>query len=258
MKLFSLVVLLYALATSAYDEQSFPNLVVPTNLSPRNMEVSVQHRFQGKVDTAGTVFGLATTVWADFGLRYVLWSTLEAKAAFYPFNGKEFELGASYAYLIPKMFLRTQFDGTYYNYSSYTFDSTGQKETRKNAAAILMSAQTYPILNSISPAINVGYDFDKSSWGMGTGLIVTLIEGLDVFGEYFPRLQKSPKDTTLTKNAFSFGVKLSTAGHHFLFLLQNCSFFNPAAGSIGSRHLMFGTDNNNLHFGFEIERLFSF
>jgi hypothetical protein len=259
MKLFFLILFASILSVSAYEEQSFPNLKVPTNLSPGNMEVFVQHRFQGKIDTAGTVFGLATYVWAGFGLRYVLWSTLEANATFYPFNGKEFELGASYAYLLPKIFLRTQFDGTYYNYSSYTVDSTGrQNETRKSAGALLFSAQSYPIVKSISPAVNIGYDFGKESWGLGTGLIVTLIEGLDVFGEYFPRLQKSPQDKTLTKNAFSFGVKLSTSGHHFMFLLQNCSFYNPAAGSIGSRHLMFGTDNNNLHFGFEIQRLLTF
>jgi hypothetical protein len=254
------LLLLFALfcTASAYEEQSFPNLRVPTNLSPGNLEASIQHRFSGKIDTAATVFGLATSVWAGLGLRYVIISNLEANAAFYPFNNKEFETGASYAVLLPKAYLRTQFEGTFFNYSVYSFDSTGQKENRKSGGAVLFAAQTYPIIESLSPAVNIGYDFDKRKWGLGTGLSVTLLPGFDLFGEYFPILQKDHADSTLTKNAFSFGVKISTAGHHFLFLLQNCSFFNPSAGAIGSRHLMFGADNNNLHFGFEIERLFAF
>jgi Membrane bound beta barrel domain (DUF5777) len=258
MKLFFLVLFAFTLTASAYDEQSFPDLMVPTNLTPGNLEASIQHRFTGKVDTAATVFGLATPVWASLGLRYVVLSNLEVNGVFYPFNDKEFETGASYAILFPKIYLRTQFEGTFYNYSVYSFDSAGQVENRKSAGAILFAAQTYPIIESLSPAVNIGYDFDKRKWGLGTGLSVTLVPGFDLFGEYFPIIQKDRSDTTLTKNAFSFGIKFSTAGHHFLLLLQNCSFFNPSAGAIGPRHLMFGADNNNLHFGFEIQRLFAF
>jgi hypothetical protein len=258
MKHFLLLLFVLFCSVSAYDEQCFPNLKAPTNLAPGEMEVSIQHRFLGKIDTAATVFGLASGVWASLGLRYVVWSTLEANAAFYPLNNKEFETGASYAYLLPKIFLKTQFEGTYYNYSVYSYDSTGQKEKRKSAAAILFSAQTFPIISSISPAVNIGYDFDRKKWGLGTGLNVTLIAGLDLFGEYFPMVEKNKTDTTLSKNAFSFGFKISTARHHFLFLVQNSSFFNSSAGAIGSRRLMFGADNNNFHLGFEIQRLFAF
>jgi hypothetical protein len=258
MKHFLLLTCALFFTAAGYEEQCFPNLKTPTNLSAGEMEVSIQHRFTGKIDTAATAFGLATSVWAGLGLRYVLWSTLEANAAFYPLNNKEFETGVSYAYLLPKVFLRTQFEGTYYNYGIFVYDSTGQKEKRKSGAAIMFSAQTYPIISSISPAVNIGYDFDRKKWGLGTGLNVTLIEGLDLFGEYFPMVEKNKTDTTLTKNAFSFGFKISTARHHFLFLVQNSSFFNSSAGAIGSRRLMFGADNNHLHFGFEIQRLFAF
>lgn len=255
MKRTLLLLSMLVFVVSAYEEPCFPNLKAPTSLSPGNIEASVQHRFYGRIDTGGTTFfGLATPVYASFGLRYDVWRTLEANAAFYTSN-KEFEIGASYAFLYPSVSLKMQVEGIYYNFSAYDADF---KEHRKQAGCMLLDLQSYPIIQSISPAVNIGYDFDIRKWGMGLGLNVLLVEGLDVFGEYFPILQKDRDSTAVaTKNAFSFGVKISTAGHHFLFFLQN-SVYNSGIGTIGSRHLMFGTDNYKLHFGFEIQRLFAF
>jgi hypothetical protein len=242
-------------AVSAYEEQDFPNLMAPTNLSPGNLVASVQHRFYGRIDDGGRLFfGFANSVSPSFGLRYDLWRTLEANAAFYAAD-KEVEVGASCAFLYPTIYLKAQVEGEYYDFSAFDADN---KEFRKHAGCVLFALQSYPIIQSISPAVNAGYDFDRRKWGLGLGLNVTLVEGLDVFGEYFPLLEKNKDSTALaTKNVFSFGLKISTAGHHFLFFLQN-SVDNPAIGTIGSRHVMFGSDNNNLHFGFEIERLFAF
>jgi hypothetical protein len=254
MKHFLLLLFTLFCTTSAYEEQCFPNLKVPTNLSPGNIEASVQHRFYGRIDTGGTTFfGLATSVFASFGLRYDIWRTLEATAAFYNTN-KELETGVSYAFLNPSLYLKVQAEAVYYNFSAR---DTAFKEFRKQAGCVLFDLQTYQIIQSISPVVNVGYDFDKRRWGLGCGLNATLIEGLDVFGEYFPIVHKDRNDSIHTKNAFSFGVKVSTAGHHFLFFLQN-SVYDGGFGTIGSRHLMFGSDNNKLHFGFEIQRMFAF
>ncbi len=250
-----LLLFVFFSVTSAYEEQCFPNLSVPTNLSQGNLEASVQHRFYGRIDTGGTTFfGFATPVSASFSLRYDIWKTIEANAAFYNTN-KELEIGGSYSFLKPSIFFKMQVQGEYYNFSAY---DTAFREIRKNAGCVLITMQSYPIIQSISPAINVGYDFDKRKWGLGCGLNVTLVEGLDIFGEYFPILQKDKDSLAVaTKNPFSFGLKISTAGHHFLLFLQN-SAYSQSIGTIGSRHLMFGTDNNKLHFGFEIQRLFAF
>jgi hypothetical protein len=254
MKQFLFILFALSAAAMAYEEQCFPNLKVPSSLSPGNLEANIQHRFYGRIDTGGTTFfGLATHAFASFGLRYDVWRTLEAFTAFYN-SGKEVEFGASYAYLFPSAFVKLQAEGTYYNFSAY--DPLGQ-EKRRQAGCVLFDFQTYPIIQSITPALDAGYDFDKRRWGMGLGLNVTLFEGFDLFGEYFPLVQKDPQDSIHTDNAFSFGFKISTAGHHFLFFLQN-SVYDEGFGTIGSRHVMFGSDNNKLHFGFEIQRLFAF
>jgi hypothetical protein len=255
MKQFLFLVTALVCAAWPYEEPCFPNLSVPTNLSPGNLEAMIQHRFYGRIDTGGsTFFGLATPVSAAFGIRYDIWKTLEAKAAFFNAN-KEFEFGAGYSLLKPSLFVKAQVEAKYYNFSAY---DTAFREIRKQAGCLLFNLQTYPIVQSISPAVNLGYDFDKRKWGMGCGLNVTLVEGLDIFGEYFPILQKDKDSSAVaTKNVFSFGLKFSTAGHHFLLFLQN-SPYDQGIGAIGTRHLMFGTDNNKLHFGFEIQRLFAF
>jgi Membrane bound beta barrel domain (DUF5777) len=255
MKPFILILFVTVFLASAYEEQSFPNLMVPTSLSPQNLVVSVQHRFYGRIDDGGkNFFGFATPVAPSFGLRYDIWKTLEANSSFYAAD-KEIDLGASYAFLYPSEYFKAQVEGEYYNFSAF---DANFREIRRQAGCFLFGIETYPIIRSISPAVDLGYDFDKRKWGLGLGLNLTLLEGFDVFGEYFPLLYKNTDSTaTATKNVFSFGMKFSTAGHHFLLFLQN-SVDNPSIGTIGARHVMFGSDNKNLHFGFEIERLFAF
>jgi hypothetical protein len=255
MNRFMLLLIALFCMTSAYEEQCFPNLKVPTNLTPGEFEASVQHRFYGRIDDGGrSFFGFANSVSPSFGLRYDVWKTLEATTAFYAAD-KEVEVGASYAYLNPSLYFKLQVEGVYYEFSAFDADN---KEFRKHAGCVLFALQSYPIIQSISPTVNAGYDFDKQKWGLGLGLNAILVEGLDVFGEYFPLLEKNKDSTALaTRNVFSFGLKISTAGHHFLLFLQN-SVNNPTIGTIGSRHVMFGSDNNNLHFGFEIQRMFGF
>jgi len=249
------IALLFPIAVFGYTEACLPNITVPSNLEQGQLEASIQHRFSGRFDTAGTTFlGFATPAWIDLNLRYMLLKKLEVYTGFYNTN-KEVELGGAYTLIAPSAYLRFQLDGTFYNFSSY---DTTFKEHRDNAGFLGLDLQTDPFFRCISPTVNGGYDFLKQRWGLGLGVSVTLVDGFDLLGEYFPIIDKNKDSTSIqTTNVFSFGIKFTTAGHHFLLFVQNSPYIDNIP-SIGSRHCMFGTENNNLHFGFAIHRMFDF
>ncbi len=255
MKAFFAFLFLFPAFAFGYTEACLPNVKAPSNLEQGQLEASIQHRFSGRLDTAGTTFfGLATPAWVDFNLRYMLLRKLELYTGFYTTN-KEVEVGGGYNLLIPAAYLRFQLEATYYNFSAY---DTAFVEHRDNAGYFGLDAQTEPLFKCISPTVNAGYDLFKKRWGLGLGVSVTLVEGFDLLGEYFPIIDKDKDSTSVaTINVFSFGIKFTTAGHHFLLFVQNSPYIDNIA-SIGSRHCMFGTENNNLHFGFAIHRMFDF
>ena len=65
----------------------------------------------------------------------------------------------------------------------------------------------------------------------------------------FPVIDEKQREKTKNEIPYSFGVKLSTAGHHFVLLLSNTTVFGP-------RELMWGTETRDLRLGFVIQRIF--
>jgi hypothetical protein len=98
--------------------------------------------------------------------------------------------------------------------------------------------------------VNVGYDGHNHRFGLGLGLNIVLIKKFELIGEYYPVYRDDTNPNVRKKNAFAFGLKDNTSGHHFMLLLTNSWATEP-------RRQMLGADTNDFYFGFNIERWFS-
>jgi hypothetical protein len=242
----------------AYDEWSLPNLIAPTLIIPFALEGQFQHQFWGRIDGSDKFdrfFGIADGAEGCFTLRAAVWSTAKVLVSYdniqlFNQSKNEFVVGTSYAAAVPRIFLNVQADAQFFSYASMkTFP-----EKRFNNFFVQAALRNDPLFGRVVALVDAGYDFDREAFGIGLGLDVKVIDAFDVYGEYFPVLKK-PYDPLfpgrIIQNPFSFGVKLTTAGHQFFIFFGN-------ANEIGSRHLMMGTQDNNLRFGFALKRLFSF
>ena len=230
-------------------EQSMLSLKVPTNLQVKDGEFRILHRFIGVFHdrTFDTAMGMTEGAHVNLGIRYHIWSKLEANIS-YLTREKEIIAGAGYAYLLPQAYLRSQLDAQFFSYDP----GTGN---RQNNFFGLFSLQSEPIFKRVAPVLNLGYDGDNHRFGLGLGVSIILIKKFELIGEYYPVYRDDSNPNVKTKNAFAFGFKDNTAGHHFMLLFTNSWASEP-------RHMMLGTgtriqSGTDLYFGFNIERWFN-
>jgi hypothetical protein len=246
----------------AYDQWSLPNLIAPTAIQPQSLEADFQHQFWGRA--GGTVgnnnalqrlFGLADGADVAIGVRSVVWRTAQVYASYdntQLFNSSHYEYaaGAAYAVVVPQIFMHVQGDGQIFSYSSLLT----YPEKRRTGYYVQMSLQNDPILDRGRVLVNGGYDFDKKKFGLGIGLDITVSNEFAVYGEFFPVVDKTDRDSLRAGRLnmpYSFGAKITTPGHQFFIFMGN-------AEENGTRHLMRGAADKYLRFGFSIKRLWSF
>ncbi len=234
----------------AYDDPGGLNLKGVTALKTGQLEFRIDHRFYGKINEKpiDTFFGLYSGADVSLGLRYLLWSTLEINTSFTRYENEN-AIGLSYAILIPM--IRSQIDAQLFSHKRYNIDV--QKEERLTNGFVLLSLQTDPIMDLMTPTVNVGYDAENEKIGVGIGLVIIILKDmgtmqkLALLGEYYPtKLENSD-------NCYCFGIRIETYGHNFDFVLGNNS-------NIGIRRLMLGSpkivgNDKGLYFGFNLKRL---
>ncbi|MCX5868381.1 MAG: DUF5777 family beta-barrel protein [Proteobacteria bacterium] len=225
-------------------EQAMLSMKVPTNLEVKDGEFRILHRFIGVFhdNTFKTAMGMTEGANVNFGIRYHIWSKLEANLS-YLTRTKEIIAGASYAYLLPQAYLRSQLDAQFFTYDPGTGD-------RRNSYFGLLSLQSEPIFKRVAPVINLGYDGDNHRFGLGLGVSIILIKKFELIGEYYPVKRDEPG--LGPKNSFAFGFKDNTAGHHFMLLFTNTWASEPRRMMLGTR-----ARGSDLYFGFNIERWFN-
>jgi hypothetical protein len=232
----------------AYERGTF-NLESPTNLEKGQGEIKIRHRFYGEVseEPFDTFFGMDLGANVGISLRYTVWSGLGLNIS-RVWNRKEGTFGASYAYSVPGTPLRSQIHAQVFSYEEFDFEKNA--EERQNGIFSLLSLQSKPAFNRVTPAVNVGYDSDNQEFGAGLGLSIVvfeylgLIQRINAIGEYFPTRSESENE-----RSFAFGLRIETYGHHFDLILHNNS-------ENGVRRLMSGAiTDGGLRFGFNIKRL---
>jgi hypothetical protein len=256
--IFPYILVVMSLEVAAYEDWSLPNLPVPTTVKPFGLEIQLQHQFLGRMDgneNLNRFYGIGDGADPNIMLKATVWSTAQVYAIYDYIqvlnrSHNEIALGTSYSQPIPFLFLRCKAEAEYYSYASYLVFP----EQRKNNFFVLGSLQNDPLWNRIVGIADVGYGFEQKALGLGFGLDVKVVESFDVFGEYFPVIDRSYYASSVTnsvQNPFAVGVRFTTYGHQFMLYVSNAS-------ETGARRLMFGAPDNGPKFGFEIKRLFSF
>lgn len=239
----------------AYEEWSIPNLTAPTRIEVPALEAQIQHQFQGYVNEFQAVsnfFGITGGADVNFGVR----ATLLPGAQFYTsydthqyVSGTygEYTFGSSYAAFFHPLFFGAQLDGQIVSYARYD-------NKRITRPYLQLSLQNDPLMGRVSFLTDIGYNFAIQHFGLGTSVEVKVTDMFDLYGEYFPWVDKNQNTaladgTTAIQNPFSFGIKITTAGHQFFLFAGN-------AQENGARHLMRGALDEKLRFGFLLKRLF--
>lgn len=233
---------------SAYQNSSF-SLFTPSSLNSGEAELNLAHRFYGVVyeEPLDTFFGMNDGANVNVSARYNIRYNLEAKAG-YIRASKQYDLGVSMRLSPAEYPVQAQLDLQY-----FSFVQPGLEDRRDNFL-YLLSAQNKPLYGIASLALNVGYDGYYDRFVNGIGLQLKLDDRLSVIGEYYPVWDRDSAADVVKQymgkyDAYSFGIKANTYGHHFLFSLGNGREFSPARQSMGS-------SSNKLHLGFNIQRQF--
>ncbi len=235
----ALTLLLSTHATLAY-ETSGCALFFPETLSAPCLKAYLEHRFYTSVndEPLKNAFGINGGVFADAGVRWIFWNRLQT-AFSYEFMRRNVVMGLGYSY---PFFNDLMWASVSINVYNYGFDA------RTTATFSHASLSAGPFFDRIVPAVTVAYDGDERVTGLGIGVNSAISSAVDAFGEYFPILQRTAANAQKV-NTFSFGIILKTFHHHFSFFLSN-------SNDVGMLTNMKGANDNNLHLGFKIERLF--
>ncbi|MEJ2355481.1 MAG: DUF5777 family beta-barrel protein [candidate division WOR-3 bacterium] len=228
-------------------ENDLLNLNVPTQMERNELALIIRHRFYGDItdDPIGNHLGIDYGANIGLRIRYDIWNKLELKGG-YTVGHKEYTLGSSYSMEFDSLYLRSQIDIEYFDYTDFIID-----EDVRNLF-YLLSIQSDLLPNLISLTVNVGYDAENSKIGLGFGVDIgfnfdfNYIQRIHLIAEYFPLLEEEEN----LVNTFAFGIKAETFGHLFMFSVGNNT-------EIGTRRSMLGAASNTLHFGFNIYRFIS-
>jgi hypothetical protein len=257
MKLFNTLVvfMLTPALIFAYEEKCMPNLVVPTVLESKSLEVGIVHRFL-RNPTATFPDNFINMANVKLTARYIVLPKLEVGTGYISssssvISSKEYFFNTGYSYFIPQFYLRTQAMLQFYREESAAFPPVWSSNMLYQ-----LNLQGDTLWGKLSPVINLAYDTKQQKVGLGTGVSLSVADNIELMAEYYPNIGK--RDSTRlggvatgpTVNCYAFGVKYTTFGHHFILSVGNST-------DLGIRNLMRGTANNNIYFGFTIQRLFS-
>jgi Membrane bound beta barrel domain (DUF5777) len=244
---------------NAYEEWDLPDLTAPTSMKPLSLEFQIQHQFADSIFTSESFnrfFGLGDLANVVVGLRADIWSTAQVYASFgntqtLMLTHWEYVVGGAYAVPIPWLFMNAQIDAQFFSYAALDANNT-----RTEGGFYDLSLRNDPIFGRVVFLVNAGYDSDQRRYGLGIGADAKVLENFDLYGSYFPKVDKSPHSPTYDNaaaiyNPYCFGIKMTTGGHQFFLFVDNST-------EVGVRHLMQGTTDYAPRFGFMIKRLFSF
>ncbi|MDD5676053.1 MAG: DUF5777 family beta-barrel protein [Chitinivibrionales bacterium] len=236
----------------SYDENNMPDLTVPTQLGAKSLEASIEHRF---IREPGAKFPDNFVYFANvkLGLRYVVLPKLEVGTSYQTYK-REFNFNTAYSLFFPQAFLRTQALVQFFGARQNPLDANDLKMDYNFMYQV--NFQSEPIVGRFLPAVDIAYDGLAKRAGIGTGLDIVLVnDHLDLLGEYYPVIGK--RDTVpgggTVVNYIQAAIKATVGGHQFMFTVGN--FYD-----IGMRRLMAGAQApiNNIYYGFNIFRLFTF
>jgi hypothetical protein len=251
MKKTYLAVVLVLLSAALFAEQfenPMLNMTVPSGLEDSQAYIVINHKFMRTLynypkDDLYAVFDGGANFNLDF--RYMIGWNIEAQAG-YTTTNREQTAGLSYTFNTPKLFFNSSVDVQFFTYRD---PATG---TFNQNLFYLLSLQTIPFFEERAVlTADAGYDGFNSHIGLGLGASYEIFKHIRVLAEYFPVFNETGSTAAGTTGCYSFGVKIDTFGHQFMFTAGNSS-------QIGTRRMMLGTNVQDVFVGLKIMRLIAF
>lgn len=240
--------ILFISTTLSAFEAGQLSLDIPNVLKKDEGSFTIRHRFYGEYSDVEKFLGTDDGGNMHFILKYAIWDNLLIGVD-HTKNESAYGLGIEYAYDFDFIKAGVRFNG-------FSLDRPGLDD-RQQSYFVNTSWQTPNYFEHLRLTANVGYDgyYKHSVLGLGTDINVnnfmpylTFTEEVSLLAEYYPQIDKV--DEVSGKNdVYAFGIKFQTFGHHFEILLTN-------ATSMDARSMALGTDSDDLHFGFNINRKF--
>lgn len=231
---------------AAYDQGQI-NLLTPGSLETGQLEFTVQHRFLGAINDhpANTILGIDVGANPSLAVRAPVWRTIGFDAG-YTREHKELWGGASWRWRVPGLPLRGAFGMELYSDKSYL------DGVRTQSGFYWLALQGDAIGGILYPAVDGAYDASSGRVGAGIGASVALNGWLGLLSEFVPVVGATGTSASIDDHGvFAGGIKLTTAGHHFVLLLSNST-------GIGARRAMQGASSGRMHLGFIIQRRIDF
>ncbi len=247
------IVLLVCLTIFSSQAMAFEagglSLDTPNVLKKGEGSFGIRHRFYGKANDFEKFLGTDDGGNMHFLLKYAIINNLVVGVD-HTRNQSAYGLGIEYA----KDFATYGKMGIRLN--TFTLDDF-HFDKRQKSYFINMSYQTPNFFEHLRFTLNGGYDkyYQHNTLGLGIDINMkntlswlTFTEEMSFLAEYYPQIDKVGTISG-KKDAFAVGIKFQTFAHHFELLLTNSTNMDP-------RTMSLGTANNDLHFGFNINRKF--
>ncbi|MDP2172835.1 MAG: DUF5777 family beta-barrel protein [Candidatus Cloacimonadaceae bacterium] len=233
----------------AFQDNCF-TLFTPSSLSKGETEVNINHRFYGAIDDDvwNSLFGINGGANVGIGFRNNIMYRIEAKAS-YTRSKNRVELGASWRPTPASAPVAGQIDIAWFSFKQSGMDERG------NNFLVLVSAQNNIWAERGILTLNAGYDLYYERFISGVALHGKITDSVALIGEYYPVWDRNSAPAEMQthlgeRDAYAFGIKLDTYGHHFMFSVSNATQNHPATMSLGT------DDSGDLYFGFNIQRRF--
>ncbi|HFU77463.1 DUF5777 family beta-barrel protein [Sulfurovum sp.] len=247
------IVLLAAMAffsegAMAYEAGQL-SLDTPNVLKQNEGSFGIRHRFYGKADDYEKFLGSDDGGNMYISLKYAVLDNLVIGVD-HTRDQSGYGLGLEYA----KDF--SEYGSAGIRLNTFSIDDFNF-EDRQKSYFINAAYQTPNFLDHIRFTANVGYDKYYQHTTLGLGLDInmkntiswlTFTENMSLLAEYYPQVDKV-EGISGDNDSYAFGVKFQTFKHHFEILLTNSSNMDP-------RTMALGTNSEDLHFGFNINRKF--
>jgi len=224
------------------------SLDTPNVLKKHEGSFGIRHRFYGKLDDFEKFLGTDDGGNMHFSVKYSLIDNFLIGIE-HARSENAYGVGFEYSHDFDWIKAGLRVNGFRINQPSF-------EETQKSYM-VNSSLQTPNYFEHLRLTTNLGYDYFYKHliFGLGADIninnilsFLTFTEEVSFLGEYYPQVDKVEGIST-KYDAYAFGIKFQTFGHHFEILATNSS-------NMDIRTMSLGTDSNDLHFGFNINRKF--
>ena len=225
------------------------SLDTPNVLKKNEGSFNIRHRFYGEIDDEQTFFGTDDGGNMHFALKYALVDNL-VLGVDHTRDENAYGIGLEYSYELSGFKVGARANG-------FRLNRLGDDLIHPYSYMVNASVQTPNYFEHLMFTANIGYDgfYEHHVFGLGADVNVnnfmpflTFTEKVSLLAEYYPQVDKID-GVSGTNDAYAYGIKFQTYGHHFELVATNSS-------NMDARTMSLGTNSDDMHFGFNINRKF--